>query len=95
MEVLEVLLELMAVHTGPFDCGPLGPPCSSSPSGPQCSPGFCFMQTCGTALDQRIADMNRSVLQLLTAQQATNPKLQLKSKQSQAVQMAYTNALGT
>ena len=47
----------------------------------------------GSALDQSIADMNRSVMQLLTAQQAANVQLQLQTQQNWAVQIAHTNAL--
>ena len=39
--------------------------------------------------------MNRPVMQLLTAQQAANAKLQLQTQQNQAVQRAHTNALKT
>ena len=37
--------------------------------------------------------MNRSIMQLLTAQQAANAQLQLQTQQNQAVQKAQTNAL--
>ena len=47
----------------------------------------------GSTLDQSIADMNRSVMQLLTAQQAANAQLQLQTQQNQAVQIAHTNSL--
>ena len=47
----------------------------------------------GSTLDQSIADMNRSVLQLLTVQQAANVQLQLQTQQNQAVQIAHTNDL--
>ena len=47
----------------------------------------------GSALDQSIAGMNRSVMQLLTAQQAANVQLQLQTQQNQAVQIAHMNAL--
>ena len=47
----------------------------------------------GSALDQSIADMNRSVMQLLTTQQAANAQLQLQTQQKQAVQIAHMVAL--
>ena len=39
--------------------------------------------------------MNRSVMQLLIAQQAANAQLQLQTQQKQAVQIAPSNALKT
>ena len=47
----------------------------------------------GSPLDQSIADMNQSVMQLLSAQQAANVQLQLQMLQNQAVEIAHTNAL--
>ena len=46
-------------------------------------------------LDQSIADMNRSVIQLVTTQQTSSAKLQAQAKHYQAVQMAHTDALQT
>ena len=59
---------------GPPGGGSLGP---SGDSGSQCSSRQSFMWQSGSALDQSIADMNRSIMQLLTAQQAANVQLQL------------------
>ena len=49
----------------------------------------------GSALDQTIADMNSSVMQLFTAQQAANALLQLQTQQNQAVQITHTSTLKT
>ena len=49
--------------------GSSGPPGDSGSQGP---PRQSFMWQSGSALDQIIADMNRSIMQLLTAQQAVN-----------------------
>ena len=38
-------------------------------------------------------DMNRSVMQLLAAQQAANVQLQLQTQQNQAAQRAHVDAL--
>ena len=56
---------------------------------------FSFIQPFGTVLDQSKADMNMSVIQLLTSQKAANAHLQLQSQQNQVVQMAHTDALRT
>ena len=47
----------------------------------------------GSALDQGIADMNRSFMQLLTVQQAANAQLQLQTEQNQAVEIAHMDPL--
>ena len=47
----------------------------------------------GSALDQSIADMNRSVMELLSSQQAANVQLQLQTQQNQDGQIAYMNTL--
>ena len=67
---------------GPPD--PPGPPgggssCPSGDSGSQGPPRQSFMWQSGLALDQSIVDMDRSVMQLLTAQQAASVKLQLQN----------------
>ena len=46
-----------------------------------------------STLDQSIADMNSSVMQMLDVQQAANVQLQLQTQQNQAVKIAYTDAL--
>ena len=60
---------------------------------PQSSPRQSFIWQSGLSLDYSIADMNRLVMQLLTAQQAANAKLQLQTQQNQAVQIAHMDAL--
>ena len=57
---------------GPLGGGSLGPPGDSGYQGP---PRQSFMWQGGSALDQNFADMNRSAMQLLTAQQAANMQL--------------------
>ena len=59
-----------------------GPPGDSGSEGPA---GQSFMWESGSALDQSISDMNRSVMQLLTAQQAADVQLQLHTQYNQAV----------
>ena len=69
--------------------GPLGPPGGGS-SGPTDDSGptqLSFIWQSGSALDQSIADMNWSVIQLLTAQHAANVQLQLQMQQNQDVQI--------
>ena len=56
-------------------------------------PRQLFMWYTGSTLDQSIANMNRSVMHLLTAQWAANAQLQLQKQQNQAVQIADKNAL--
>ena len=78
--------------------GPPGSPgggssCPSGDSGSQGSPGQSFMWQSGSTLDQSIEDMNRSVIQLLTAQQVANVQLQLLTQQNQAAQIGHMDAL--
>ena len=47
----------------------------------------------GSTLDQSIADMNQSVMQLLTAQWAANVQLQLQTQQKLGCEIAHTNVL--
>ena len=47
----------------------------------------------GSVLKQSIADMNRSVMQLLTDQQAANVQMQLQTQQNLAVQIAHMDTL--
>ena len=66
--------------------GPPGTPgggTSDPPSdlGSQVLPGQSFMWQRYSTLDQSIADMNQSVMQLLTAHQAASVKLQLQMQQ--------------
>ena len=49
-------------------------------------------QSCSTQ-DQSIADMSRSVMQLLTAQQTANVQLELQTQQNQAIQITHMDAL--
>ena len=49
----------------------------------------------GSVRDNSTEDMSRSVMLLLTAQQAANVSLQLQTQQNLAVQIAHTNALKT
>ena len=56
-------------------------------------PDSPFMYQSGSALDQSSTDMNRSIMQLLTAQQATNADLQSQTQQNQAVHIAHTDDL--
>ena len=47
------------------------------------------------ALQQSIPDMNWSVMQVLSAQQAANTQLQVYTQHNQASQLAYTDLLRT
>ena len=47
----------------------------------------------GSALDKSIVEMNRSAMQLLTAQQVANAQLQLQTQQNQAVQITHMDIL--
>ena len=69
---------------------PSGPPGDSIPQGP---PRQSFIWQNGLTLDQSIADMNKSVMQLGTAQQAASLQLQLQTQQNQAVKIAHMDAL--
>ena len=97
--LLDPLFEVPPGPPGSPRGGPPGPPSSpgGSSSGPPCDSGSqgpprqLFMWQSGSALDQSSADMNRSVMQLLTAQQAANVQLQLQTMQSQVVQITHTN----
>ena len=75
---------------GPSGGGSSGPPGDLGSQGPA---RLSFIWQSGSALDQSIADMNRSVMQLLNAQQAASAQLQLQMQQNQAVQIAHTDAL--
>ena len=75
---------------GPPGGGPLGPPGDAGPQGPARQ---SFIWQSGLALNQSIADMNRSVVQLLTAHQTANAQLQLQTQQNQTVQIAHMDAL--
>ena len=50
------------------------------------------MRQSGSALNQNIADMNRSIMQWLAAQQAPNAQLQLQTQQNQTVKIAHSDA---
>ena len=78
--------------------GLLGPPGGGSSdypgdSGFQGPPRQLVMWQNGPTLDESIADMNRSLMQLLTAKQTTNAQLQLQPQWNQAVQIAHTAGL--
>ena len=75
---------------GPPGGGSSGPPGDLGPQGP---PRWSFMWQSGSAIDQSIADMNRSVMWLLAVQQAASAQLQLQMQQNQAVQIAHTDGL--
>ena len=47
----------------------------------------------GSALDQSIADMNRSVIQLMATQKADSMQLQQQTQQNQVVPVADTDGL--
>ena len=77
---------------------PAGPPGGGSLGLPgdlesQDPPRQVFIWQGGSALDQSIVNLNRYVMQLLTAQQAANVQLQLQTQQNQAGQTAHTDAL--
>ena len=76
--------------SGPPGGGSLGPPGDLGSQGP---PRQLFIWQSGSALDQIIVDMNRSVMQLLATQQADNVQLQLQTEQNWAVWIAHTDAL--
>ena len=64
---------------GPPGGGSSGPPDDSRSQDP---PGQSFMWQSSSTLDESIVDMNQSVMQLLTPQQAA--KVQLQMQQNQA-----------